>query len=118
MSYNWVHPVATFPVTNGTIRHMRRMTETLRINLEPPFSSNRARGLSPHARACPRPATDCILYDYVAACPGRTVALVDPPVENQISRNTPGSGVRGWEELFLMTDSERARPWSGCSVKA
>eukprot|EP00965_Chrysotila_dentata_P255373 6212196-Pleurochrysis_carterae.AAC.2 len=31
MSYKWGHPVATLPVTNGTIRHIRRMTEILRI---------------------------------------------------------------------------------------
>eukprot|EP00965_Chrysotila_dentata_P124009 4099030-Pleurochrysis_carterae.AAC.1 len=29
--YKWGHPVAIFPVTNGTIRHTRRMTEILRI---------------------------------------------------------------------------------------
>eukprot|EP00965_Chrysotila_dentata_P106046 3502623-Pleurochrysis_carterae.AAC.1 len=33
MSYEWGHPVATLPVTNGTIRHIRKMTEILRINL-------------------------------------------------------------------------------------
>ena len=31
MSNKWGHPVATLPVTNGTIRHIRRMTEILRI---------------------------------------------------------------------------------------
>eukprot|EP00965_Chrysotila_dentata_P263459 6214835-Pleurochrysis_carterae.AAC.2 len=31
MSYKWGHPVATLPVTNGTIPHTRRMTEILRI---------------------------------------------------------------------------------------
>eukprot|EP00965_Chrysotila_dentata_P258960 6213409-Pleurochrysis_carterae.AAC.1 len=30
MSYKWGHPVATLPVTNGTIRHIRRVTEMLR----------------------------------------------------------------------------------------
>eukprot|EP00965_Chrysotila_dentata_P167890 5543997-Pleurochrysis_carterae.AAC.1 len=33
MSYKWGRPVATLPVTNGTIRHTRRMTEILRINI-------------------------------------------------------------------------------------
>eukprot|EP00965_Chrysotila_dentata_P139967 4627507-Pleurochrysis_carterae.AAC.1 len=33
MSYKWGHPVATFPVTNRTIRHTRRITEILRITL-------------------------------------------------------------------------------------
>eukprot|EP00965_Chrysotila_dentata_P259510 6213586-Pleurochrysis_carterae.AAC.3 len=28
----WGHPVPILPVTNGTIRHIRRMTEVLRIN--------------------------------------------------------------------------------------
>eukprot|EP00965_Chrysotila_dentata_P084325 2784717-Pleurochrysis_carterae.AAC.1 len=27
MSYKWAHPVATLPVTNGTIRHSCRLTE-------------------------------------------------------------------------------------------
>eukprot|EP00965_Chrysotila_dentata_P066266 2193188-Pleurochrysis_carterae.AAC.2 len=31
MSYKWGHPLATLPVTNGTIRHTRRMIEILRI---------------------------------------------------------------------------------------
>eukprot|EP00965_Chrysotila_dentata_P182106 6013347-Pleurochrysis_carterae.AAC.1 len=31
MSYKWGHPVATLPVTIGTVRHTRRMTEILRI---------------------------------------------------------------------------------------
>eukprot|EP00965_Chrysotila_dentata_P257649 6212955-Pleurochrysis_carterae.AAC.1 len=34
MSYNWGHPVATLPVTNGTIRHTRTMTEILRITIQ------------------------------------------------------------------------------------
>eukprot|EP00965_Chrysotila_dentata_P036979 1230954-Pleurochrysis_carterae.AAC.1 len=33
MPCKWDHPVATLPVTNGTIRHTRRMTEILRIKL-------------------------------------------------------------------------------------
>eukprot|EP00965_Chrysotila_dentata_P256593 6212591-Pleurochrysis_carterae.AAC.2 len=33
MSYKWGHPVATLPVTNGTIRHTRRMPEILRITV-------------------------------------------------------------------------------------
>jgi len=32
MSYKWGHPVATLPVTNGTIRHTHSMTEILRIS--------------------------------------------------------------------------------------
>eukprot|EP00965_Chrysotila_dentata_P041201 1367171-Pleurochrysis_carterae.AAC.1 len=32
MPYKWGHSVATLPVTNGTVRHTRRMTELLRIN--------------------------------------------------------------------------------------
>eukprot|EP00965_Chrysotila_dentata_P091351 3015909-Pleurochrysis_carterae.AAC.1 len=36
MSHKWGHPVATLPVTNGTIRHIRRMTEILRITARRP----------------------------------------------------------------------------------
>eukprot|EP00965_Chrysotila_dentata_P023740 786666-Pleurochrysis_carterae.AAC.1 len=32
MPYKWGHPVATHPVTDGTIRHICRVTEILRIN--------------------------------------------------------------------------------------
>eukprot|EP00965_Chrysotila_dentata_P034255 1141265-Pleurochrysis_carterae.AAC.1 len=31
MSNKWGHPVATLPVMNGTIHHIRRLTEILRI---------------------------------------------------------------------------------------
>eukprot|EP00965_Chrysotila_dentata_P135123 4468058-Pleurochrysis_carterae.AAC.1 len=31
MLYKWGHPVATLQMTNGTIRHNRRMTEILQI---------------------------------------------------------------------------------------
>eukprot|EP00965_Chrysotila_dentata_P007205 234044-Pleurochrysis_carterae.AAC.1 len=34
MSNRWGHPVATLPVTNETIRHIRRMTKILRIKLQ------------------------------------------------------------------------------------
>eukprot|EP00965_Chrysotila_dentata_P131498 4346942-Pleurochrysis_carterae.AAC.1 len=37
MSYKWGHPVATLPVTNGTIHHTRRITEILRINPPAPI---------------------------------------------------------------------------------
>eukprot|EP00965_Chrysotila_dentata_P073483 2427219-Pleurochrysis_carterae.AAC.4 len=30
--YEWGHPVATLPVTNGTIRHIHRIMGILRIN--------------------------------------------------------------------------------------
>eukprot|EP00965_Chrysotila_dentata_P005715 188151-Pleurochrysis_carterae.AAC.2 len=39
LSYKWGHPVATFPVTNGTIRHIRRMTDILRITVYMPFNA-------------------------------------------------------------------------------
>eukprot|EP00965_Chrysotila_dentata_P245418 6206546-Pleurochrysis_carterae.AAC.5 len=41
----WGHHVATLPVTNGTIRHTRRMTKILRITLpaEPPAHSEMKR---------------------------------------------------------------------------
>eukprot|EP00965_Chrysotila_dentata_P224193 6194033-Pleurochrysis_carterae.AAC.4 len=31
ISLKWSHPIATLPVTNGIIRHIRKMTEILRI---------------------------------------------------------------------------------------
>eukprot|EP00965_Chrysotila_dentata_P010035 327310-Pleurochrysis_carterae.AAC.4 len=34
MSYEWGQSVATLPVTNGTIRHIHRTTETLRITAD------------------------------------------------------------------------------------
>eukprot|EP00965_Chrysotila_dentata_P022306 737670-Pleurochrysis_carterae.AAC.2 len=38
--YKWGHPVATLRVTNGTIRHTRRMTEILRIIITPSPGTN------------------------------------------------------------------------------
>eukprot|EP00965_Chrysotila_dentata_P222253 6192853-Pleurochrysis_carterae.AAC.1 len=37
--YKWGHPAATFPVTNGTIRHTHRMTEILRLVTPSPGTS-------------------------------------------------------------------------------
>eukprot|EP00965_Chrysotila_dentata_P056660 1879649-Pleurochrysis_carterae.AAC.1 len=58
MSYKWGHPVATLPVTNGTIRcHTRRMTEILRItyHLRPsPFPPRVRR--APPRNAAQRPS--------------------------------------------------------------
>eukprot|EP00965_Chrysotila_dentata_P262695 6214645-Pleurochrysis_carterae.AAC.2 len=34
MLCKWGHPVATLPVTNETICHIRKMTEILRINVQ------------------------------------------------------------------------------------
>eukprot|EP00965_Chrysotila_dentata_P198142 6178615-Pleurochrysis_carterae.AAC.2 len=38
MSYKRGHPVATLQMTNGTIRHPRRLTEILRINVVKAFT--------------------------------------------------------------------------------
>eukprot|EP00965_Chrysotila_dentata_P131293 4340346-Pleurochrysis_carterae.AAC.1 len=52
MSYKWGHLVATLPVTNGTIRHICRMTEILQITQDthqkkPSLGARCLRGFAP-----------------------------------------------------------------------
>eukprot|EP00965_Chrysotila_dentata_P185932 6139011-Pleurochrysis_carterae.AAC.1 len=58
MSYKWGHPVATLPITYGTIRHIRRMTEILQIITPFPGTNPICRVLIPTPRAPMRRAAE------------------------------------------------------------